>query len=181
MGRKRRVSKRRADLTEQQIAWLAGDYENAGFTNYIHDDELSDLWNRYVDSIIEEHIIENPGTRPGRWWKYTAPELRNRLGGVGTPAMEVLEIYNPRVRYGIPVDWINAFDVAFYTGPAPTNYGNRALPKAPGNFNGVAIDQNDPPIFESEAAYLKRLGLFMPGEAKRLTKADFEPDRIISN
>jgi hypothetical protein len=32
-----------------------------------------------------------------------------------------------------------------------------------------------PPIFESEAAYLKRFGLFMPGEERRLPADAFEP------
>ena len=41
---------------------------------------------------------------------------------------------------------------------------------------GLAIDPNDPPIFESEAAYLERHGLFLPGERKRLRKVDFEPE-----
>ena len=41
------------------------------------------------------------------------------------------------------------------------------------------IDADDPPIFESEAAYLKRLGLFLPGEARRLKPADFEPVVVV--
>jgi len=32
------------------------------------------------------------------------------------------------------------------------------------NLRGVAIDPEDPPRFESEAAYLKRCGLLLPGE-----------------
>jgi hypothetical protein len=36
----------------------------------------------------------------------------------------------------------------------------------------------NPPLFESEAAYLKRLGLLLPGEARRLGKMDYEPECI---
>lgn len=40
------------------------------------------------------------------------------------------------------------------------------------------LDPDDPPTFESEAAYLERLGLFLPGERARLTKHDFEPEIV---
>lgn len=40
------------------------------------------------------------------------------------------------------------------------------------------IDADDPPRFESQAAYLKRDGLFLPGEEERLTAADFEPEVV---
>jgi hypothetical protein len=46
----------------------------------------------------------------------------------------------------------------------------------PSNFSGVAIDPNDPPTFESQAAYLKRHGLLLAGEERRLKKADWEPE-----
>lgn len=47
-----------------------------------------------------------------------------------------------------------------------------------GHFPYDAIDPDDPPVFESEAAYLKRLNLFMPGEEARLTEADFAAELI---
>ena len=43
---------------------------------------------------------------------------------------------------------------------------------------GDDFDASDPPQFESEAAYLRRLKLFAPGEQKRLKKADFEPETV---
>lgn len=53
--------------------------------------------------------------------------------------------------------------------------GQLVNPKPPGHiFKGVAIDDRDPPRYESEAAYLDRHGLFLPGERKRLKKADWE-------
>ena len=47
-----------------------------------------------------------------------------------------------------------------------------------GNFEGLPPDPNDPPKFESQAAYLKRHGLLEPGEERRLNPADFEPEII---
>ena len=38
-----------------------------------------------------------------------------------------------------------------------------------------AYDAADPPSYESQAAYLKRLALFEPGEERRLKPDAFEP------
>lgn len=179
MPRKRRVSKRRSDLTDEQVAWLRGDYRNAAFVNYLTDEELSKLWNQYSDSIIAEHVEKNPGTRPGRWWKFTATEPRKRVGGIGTACHEVLEGYYQRFLYGIPQSWITPHDVEFYKRPAPEKYGFRCEPKSAGQFAACAIDPKDPPRFESQAAYLKRHGLLLPGEAKQITKTEFETEELI--
>ena len=95
------------------------------------------------------------------WWKYAAPEPRRRLGGVGQPAFEVsasAEAYE----IGLPTIWVT---------PADVDRRGTA-------FEGVPIDPDDPPRFESEAHYLRRLGLLLPGEMGRLTEADFEPEKI---
>ena len=42
----------------------------------------------------------------------------------------------------------------------------------------AAVDPDDPPSFESQAAYLKRLGLLLHGEEKRLVPDDFAAERI---
>jgi hypothetical protein len=41
-----------------------------------------------------------------------------------------------------------------------------------------SIDNADSPTFESQAAFLKRRNLLLPGEAKRLRAADYAPERI---
>ena len=70
------------------------------------------------------------------------PEPRLRLGGIGTPQHEALNV--------VPV----------------FSFGISAM---------VDVDENDPPTFEAQATYLERHGLLLPGERKRLKKADFEP------
>ena len=40
----------------------------------------------------------------------------------------------------------------------------------------VAFDPADPPVFESQATFLKRHELLLPGEAKRLRRADYAPE-----
>jgi len=47
-----------------------------------------------------------------------------------------------------------------------------------GHFPHDAIDPTDPPVFESEAAYLKRLDLLLTGEEARLP-ADAFDDEVI--
>jgi hypothetical protein len=46
------------------------------------------------------------------------------------------------------------------------------------DFAGVAIDENDSPRYESQAAYLERHGLLTPAERRRLTEKDFAPEVV---
>jgi hypothetical protein len=43
-------------------------------------------------------------------------------------------------------------------------------------LSAPAFDPADPPLFEAEASYLERHGLFLPGERRRLRKADWAPE-----
>jgi hypothetical protein len=42
----------------------------------------------------------------------------------------------------------------------------------------VPISATDPPRYESEASFLKRHKLLLPGEVRRLRHADFEPETV---
>jgi hypothetical protein len=59
-------------------------------------------------------------------------------------------------------------------------FGRKTPGARPGSRceSGVAIDPDNPPIYESQASYLERHGLFLPGERRRLKPADFEPERV---
>jgi hypothetical protein len=46
------------------------------------------------------------------------------------------------------------------------------------DFAGQAIDRANPPTFESQATFLERHKLLLPGERRRLTAADFAPEAI---
>jgi hypothetical protein len=49
----------------------------------------------------------------------------------------------------------------------------------PFNTGGVIpVNPDDPPRFESQASYLRRFGLLLPGEERRLGPSDFEPEVI---
>jgi hypothetical protein len=59
--------------------------------------------------------------------------------------------------------------------------GGTGKPVSPTNLShGIpdvwrGIDEDDPPIYESQAAYLKRHGFLFAGEERR---ADFEPEAV---
>jgi hypothetical protein len=178
MTRPRRPRARAAlELPDEAIEWLRGGSGGA-WVYFTPGEEIGAAWAAYRDAVIAEHVAEHPGTRPLRWWEIDAKEPRRRIGGTGTPAAEVLA-HGPSFHYGLPAVWITPADVALYTGTARDIHGKLIGIRPPGTkFAGVAIDPNDPPLFESEASYLDRLGLFLPGERKRLTSDDFEPWRL---
>jgi hypothetical protein len=137
---------------------------------------IDELWAAVGDAIVEEWIEEAPGTRPSTWWRFTAPRLaaedwphpwfgqeappepRRRVGGTGRPAFE-WTAYVARWWCGVPCDWIWVGDAML---------GARA----------EAADPDDPPVFESQAVYLQRFGLCLPGELAQLEPTDFEPEAI---
>jgi len=141
--------RRQQQLAPEQIAWLHGEQDSGAWLYLVGTEGVRDFWREYADEIVAEHIVEYPGTRPRRWWQFDASRPRRRVGGTGTPCHECLA-YNPRLEYGVPADWINQ-----------------------------TIDPRDPPLYESEAAYLKRLRLLLPPERRRLSAGDFEPESVI--
>ena len=152
---------------------------------------LQELWAEMGEGIVAEWVAKRPGTRPSCWWQWSAPRAddhchrpggmpvpRLRLGGIGTPRSEVLNIV-PRLHFGLPIDWVSAWEADYYNGRALDIHGNRiGTGYEEGHFKGVPPDPNDPPCYESQAAYLKRHGLLLPGEPKRLSAQDFQPDCV---
>ncbi|MBP7571018.1 MAG: hypothetical protein KBA95_13245 [Acidobacteria bacterium] len=160
------------------------------------------LWERLRAELLASWTREHPGTRPAAWWWFDAPrwrradwprecqclgpwaderwaEPRRRLGGIGDPAFLKLAIV-PSFERGIPRQWVDAWDVAYYTGQARDVHGEPIGSEFAGReFTGAAVDPSDPPTFESEAAYLERHGLLTHGERARLTLEDFtRPVRV---
>ncbi len=168
---------------------LSGEWPPKGTPDYDSFDELifdekprkgispaQELWKIKREELLHYWIEKHPGTRPYAWWKFDALENRLRLGGTGTPCHECLA-YAPIFRWGVPASWISKRDEEYYNGRSKDIHGKPIGTKySEGDFKGKAIDPNDPPIFESQAAYLKRLGLLTPAEQKRLTKKDYAPE-----
>jgi hypothetical protein len=156
--------------------------------------ECKKLWDSAKGQILADWIYKFPGMRPSFWWLFDAPRItpesvfalgrgegwverrredycepRKRLAGIGTPCYEVLN-YVPHFYCGIPDSWLTQCEVKTYS---ELGRERNAEP-----FTGAAIGPNDPPKFESQAAYLERHGLLAPEEKRRLKLKDFEPELI---
>ena len=112
--------------------------------------QLRELWDDVGAAVVATFANLNPGKRPKAFWRLEAPEMRRRLGGRGAPESDVLACV-PTFARGIPTDW-----------------------------DEDGFDRYDPPTFESEATYLRRLKLLLPGELRRLKAADFDPEVVAS-
>src|SRR5262245_38380190 len=112
------------------------------------------FWEQHRDAVVAHHVKRHPGTRPKQWWVFDSVGPRRRVGGIGTPLHECSS-YVLNLEYGVPTDWRTAGD-----------YLLRA---------GTPISDTDPPLYESEAAYLRRHDLFRRGERSRLSRRSYEP------
>lgn len=162
-------------LSPDEIAYLTdAAVDDEGFTlwSFRHGMEAwgvepRTLWEKHRDEFLPAFIREHPGRRPTPWWQWdaprqadqgsgfwyegTLPEPRRRLGGIGTPAAEVLAVV-PAFAFGIPTGWVTQFEADYHGS----------------DFAGKPIDPADPPTFESEAAYLRRRRLLTPAERAHL-------------
>jgi len=122
-------------------------------------DRARQIWQNFRDEIMEDWVQRQPCTRPLAWWECDAPTApiprcrefqaaqRRRLGGIGIPQHEVIAVW-PRFERGIPAAWFDAEGAA--------------------TFGGVALDEANPPRFESEAMYLDRHDFLTPAERRHL-------------
>src|SRR5262249_34322231 len=108
--------------------------------------QWDDLWEGYRVALTAEYAAQHPGRRPEAWWCFDAPEPRQQLSGGGRPAWTV-----------------------------PESGIKRELTQRGVPLLWVDDDEQDP-IFESEPAYLRRLGLLLDGELERIPAEAFEPD-----
>ena len=141
---------------------------------FFESDCIQKVWAAYRKELMADWIIKNPCSRPFCWWKFDAPKepvggwdherfnspQRLRLGGIGTPLHHVSCSWGG-VDRGIPNSWIT-----------------EDCKKA--GFRGVAIDPNNPPLYESEGAYLKRHEILTGPEKTYLKKHSelMEPEVI---
>jgi hypothetical protein len=150
--------------------------EIAEWDFFTSDEEQETILPQLREPILDEWIRRQPGTRPNFWWLQDAPEkCRRRLGGVGDPEHEHLNTVE-RYRHGLPTGFVTKWLEDYYNGRARDIHGKRiGTEYAEGHFAGRGLDPDDPPVYESEAAYLRRHRLLTPDEERRLKPRDFEP------
>lgn len=120
------------------------------------------LWEEHRDAALADWVKERPGTRPSLWWRYDAPRWNAPKEYRDWCYVPMLP--EPRLRLGgVGVTMREKF-------PAYSPHWPLGVPD-----QWSEIDAEDPPSFESQAAYLRRHKLFLDGEEARLTDADFEP------
>lgn len=135
------------------------DYVDVRFFTF--PERLREVWNELRDELVAAHIEQHPGTRPRRWWEFDAREPRQRVGGTGDPISEVLAYATSWDGSGIPARWFTEEYAECYDHPLENHEHDRPA---------ITLDPNDPPVFESQAAYLDRLGLLSNAERSQLNK-----------
>jgi hypothetical protein len=137
-----------------EYVWLTASHRSPDDMPAIGRPSARKLWQEHGEAVLAEWIRAHPGERPQAWWRCAAPEPRLRLGGVGEPA-PTREMW-----CGIASYWW------------------RLVRGDPRYRRELSFDTADPPLFESQAAYLRRHDLLRPGEARRLKPSDFAPISI---
>ncbi|RDD61456.1 hypothetical protein DRB17_13355 [Ferruginivarius sediminum] len=164
-NRRRRVRNRRDDAELQVVRrhLVDGDVRPSDwhFTYpwFPIDHYVKPMWERLRDDILAAHIRDHPGTRPHGWWRFDAPEPRRQVGGTGQPSDALLPALKDTYSFGVPTSWWSDDNAAIHG-------------------CGIPVDPDDPPLIESEAAYLDRHNLLTDAERKRLPAAAFEPERL---
>ena len=106
-------------------------------------------WIVHRETVLDIWIADNAGTRPLYWWKHEAPEARRKqLEGTEKIIYHALDHEN-NYRYNKGL-------------PSLWWYGN----------------PDNTPVFESQAAYLKRHKLFIDGEEERLNKNHYKAESL---
>lgn len=150
--RRRRAEARSVPVDDELLCWFRGEPgAEPGWIvllDYMRHDLVA-AWRSCREAVIAEHVANAPGTRPRGWWCIEANEPRQRLGGIGDAEPPERQHY----ALGLPIYF--------------------ARPEWP--EEGTPPDSAFPPLFESEAGYLRRLRLLLPGEARRLGVKDYRP------
>ncbi len=117
-------------------------------------------------------VVEVRRSWRGRAARTAATRRRDR-----TPQHECLAVML-RLELGVPVDWLPAWMWRLYNG---RDVHGEIIDNGyqDGHFPHLPVDPSDPPRFESQANYLRRLGLFLAGEQARPRAADFERETIV--
>jgi hypothetical protein len=126
---------------------------------------LRELWDRARGEVLTGWTKDHAGTRPRTWFRFDAPR---QLLGTHAGCFYDGKLPQPRKQIsgaGCDASAISAYMPSYKSG----------LPTAWAGF-----EEGDPPVFESQAAYLRRHGLLTPHEVRVLTAADYERTEALS-
>jgi hypothetical protein len=159
-----RVNRRPKRKASSYTSWhlhklqFGHDYEFADHFSSV--EEIRQAWEIIRDEILQDWIRmeprygsgrPGPGTRPWAWWEFDAPELIQRIDGKPHP------FDNPeRIEH---VEKISQKYPRFAEHAYKTFFGRPGC---------LCIRDDFEAEFETPAAYLSRLGLWLPGEHELL-------------
>ena len=126
-------------------------------------DPVRTEWPISRKKILKSWIAAHPGTRPYAWWCYDAPEVRQRVG-VSMTSAGMDSARTSAIMFGIPRYWVTQQDIGILTRPG---------------FRGKPVDSNDPPLFESQTAYLERHGLLTDAEKATLPGDAYDLEIVV--
>lgn len=176
---KRAARNRRPTISDGEYMWAADHPDFRQHPDYVDvvyftfPERQREVWGELRDELVATHIEEYPGTRPKRWWQFDAREPRQRVGGTGDPISEVLAYAPSWDGSGLPARWFGEEDADSYDHPLTNHKHGRAA---------ATLDPDDPPLFESQAAYLDRLGLLTKAERSELDKRGWpKPEAVKYN
>ncbi|MCO6436022.1 MAG: hypothetical protein J5J06_02930 [Phycisphaerae bacterium] len=126
-----------------------------GLRHHVDDDEIRALWELHGEQITREWAAKYPGSRPYHWWTFDAPEKRLCLGGVHW-------FDDPTWKAAVAEAHAEYPDIYGVVGGY---YGlSRGVPRIWSRELASNAAGDD---FETEAEFLTRLGLWLPGECER--------------
>lgn len=175
MPRARRLAKERiSELSEVDWLFLIDERHEAERLNVWRVFELSNriagnnetaraLWIKYRDEVMHYWISRHPGTRPSLWWSFDAPRMaRGTFPGCfydGTLPERRQQIGGAGMAAFEKLALVPALELGL-----PTSW--------------IGFSEDNPPRFESQAAFLRRLGLLTDAERRKLKSSAFKPQII---
>ena len=107
---KRRIGKTRHGSARLSAAqWnVLTDRPDDSFEAFLLRDDPDDaaglglLWDQFGDEVLRRWIAIYPASRPRCWWRFAAPEPRQRLGGSGRTWASAYPTMIPVYELGLP-------------------------------------------------------------------------------
>lgn len=168
-NRRYRARTRREVIDPELWAALTDEQSSDGVEGFVLLDregynDLLPYWLEHRRAIITDWIKTKQGTRPAMWWRYEAPRLDPEQLGRWSRTVLAPRLIQTRRKLrgeGKPL--------------------HEALNFAPAHHYGIPAwfgDPDNPPVFESQHAYLKRHGLLLPAERRKIAEPYPHPLRI---
>jgi hypothetical protein len=169
MPRKRRIDKAKPHAEISAAAWAflndqatPDDSESKFEVFMLGDpggDALRELWGHARGEVLAGWVKDHPGTRPSVWWKCEAP--RQPMGNFQGA------YYDGRLPEGRK--FVSGAGCPAWMVMAYVPWYELGLP-----VQWAGSDASDPPVFESQASYLRRHNLLTPHESRVLGAGDYE-------